>query len=213
MESDEPDVFERKRKFETLLDRLNKHRNKTQLTLKGNDLRYNVYLKKMNKLTRSDLGLDFAAYKDYVSNLREFAHVNRDMDVFANESLSFGAAEEDKNLLQAATDFEGFNPDLKGAKRVKEHGPSVQMTVAKLMRKSSGYLNDRDRAALKELRENMSLYLLHDMVLFDQLMRLYYREKANSKVDHKHVEMLQELKNDLPIELMEECGVSKREFD
>ena len=29
-------------------------------------MRYNVYLKKMNKLTRMDLGLDVEGYKDYV---------------------------------------------------------------------------------------------------------------------------------------------------
>jgi len=41
--------------------------------LRGNDLRYNVYLKKMNKLTRKDLGLDVEAYKDYCNNLKIFA--------------------------------------------------------------------------------------------------------------------------------------------
>ena len=46
-ESDEADVFERKRKFEKLLKKFNKHRQETALTLKGNDLRYNVYLRKL----------------------------------------------------------------------------------------------------------------------------------------------------------------------
>lgn len=32
-----------------------------------------------------DLGLDFEAYKDYVNNLKEFAHINGDMDFFAHE--------------------------------------------------------------------------------------------------------------------------------
>jgi hypothetical protein len=47
--------------------------------LKGNDLRYNVYLKKLEKMTRTDLGLDLAGYKDYVNNLQEFASVNKDL--------------------------------------------------------------------------------------------------------------------------------------
>ena len=46
-ESDEADVFERKKKFEKLLKKVNKHRQETALTLKGNDLRYNVYLRKL----------------------------------------------------------------------------------------------------------------------------------------------------------------------
>jgi len=43
------------------------------LILKGNDLRSNIWLKKMEKLARGDLGLDLAGYKDYVNNLKEFA--------------------------------------------------------------------------------------------------------------------------------------------
>ena len=58
------------------------------IALKGNDLRYNVYLKKLNKLSRKDLGLDLAAYKDYVNNLRDFAHINKDLDVFAAETMT-----------------------------------------------------------------------------------------------------------------------------
>jgi hypothetical protein len=49
MESDEADIFERKRKFEKLLDRFERHKADKRLLLKGNDLRYNVYLKKLNK--------------------------------------------------------------------------------------------------------------------------------------------------------------------
>jgi hypothetical protein len=66
MESDEADIFERKRKFEKLLDRFERHKADKRLLLKGNDLRYNVYLKKLNKYARKDMGLDIAGYKDYV---------------------------------------------------------------------------------------------------------------------------------------------------
>lgn len=78
MESDEADIFERKRKFEKLLQRFERHREENVLMLKGNDLRYNVYLKKLNKFARKDLGLDVAGYKDYVQNLKEFAGVRDD---------------------------------------------------------------------------------------------------------------------------------------
>lgn len=79
MESDEADIFERKRKFEKLLQRFERHREENVLTLKGNDLRYNVYLKKLNKFARKDLGIDVAGYKDYVANLKEFASVRDDL--------------------------------------------------------------------------------------------------------------------------------------
>jgi hypothetical protein len=72
IESEEADVFERAIKFEELSKRFEKHR-KEQWKLKGNDLRYNIYLKKMQKLVRMDLGLDVEGYKDYVHNLKVFA--------------------------------------------------------------------------------------------------------------------------------------------
>jgi len=43
---------------------------KEHMRLRGNDLRFNIYLRKMNKLARRDLGLDIEAYKDYINNLK-----------------------------------------------------------------------------------------------------------------------------------------------
>lgn len=82
-ESDEPDIFERKEKFEKLLKKFEEHRKQKGLILKGNDLRSNVWLKKMEKLARGDLGLDLLGYKDYINNLKEFANVNADAAFFA----------------------------------------------------------------------------------------------------------------------------------
>ena len=53
--------------------------------LRGNDLRYNIYMKKLNKLTRMDLGLDLEAYKDYINNLKQFAHLNHDFEIYARD--------------------------------------------------------------------------------------------------------------------------------
>lgn len=69
IESEEVDIFERKTKFEELLKRMEKHRQENA-HLRGNDLRYNIYMRKMNKMTRMDLGLDLEAYKDYINNLK-----------------------------------------------------------------------------------------------------------------------------------------------
>lgn len=80
------DIFERKNKFEELLRRITKHRKETA-HLRGNDLRFNVYMRKLSKLTRLDLGLDLEAYKDYINNLKQFAHLNSDFEIFARDSL------------------------------------------------------------------------------------------------------------------------------
>jgi len=86
IESEEADPYTRREKFEKLLARFEKHKEENK-DLKGNDLRYNVYLRKLNKMTRMDMGLDLAAYKDYVNNLREFSRFNKDIGMFANDSM------------------------------------------------------------------------------------------------------------------------------
>jgi len=87
IESEEADVMERRKKFDELLKRFEKHK-KEKGHLRGNDLRYNLYLKKMQKLTRVDLGLDVEAYKDYVNNLKQFANINQDFEIFARDDIS-----------------------------------------------------------------------------------------------------------------------------
>jgi hypothetical protein len=77
---------------------MEKHR-KESAHLRGNDLRYNIYIKKLEKLTRKDLGLDIEAYKDYVNNLRHFSHVNADFEIFAKENLKVTDPEYKQLLL------------------------------------------------------------------------------------------------------------------
>lgn len=86
MVSEEEDIFERVRKFEELQRRLAEHK-KNAWKMRGNDLRYNIYLKKINKLTRMDLGLDVLAYKDYVQNLTVFAKYNKDYEILADDHI------------------------------------------------------------------------------------------------------------------------------
>lgn len=65
---------------------MEQHRAET-MRLRGNDLRFNIYLRKLNKLARKDLGIDVEAYKDYINNLKQFAHVNTDMQLYAADKL------------------------------------------------------------------------------------------------------------------------------
>ena len=93
-ESDDPDIFKRTENFKKVLKKMEEHKKQNLLTYKGNDLRYNVYLKKLNKMARKDMGIDILGYKDYVNNLKEFAHINKDMHVFAAESMAIGTNPE-----------------------------------------------------------------------------------------------------------------------
>jgi hypothetical protein len=53
-----------------LLKKFQDHRKEKGLLLKGNDLRSNIYLRKMQKMARGELGLDILGYKDYINNLK-----------------------------------------------------------------------------------------------------------------------------------------------
>lgn len=44
-------------------------------------------------------GLDIAAYKDYVNNLKQFAHINKDFEVFARDDFFAGAGNEQMELI------------------------------------------------------------------------------------------------------------------
>jgi len=41
-----------------------------------------------------------AAYKDYVNNLKEFAHINKDLNIFTAESLVSDSDVNEKGLLK-----------------------------------------------------------------------------------------------------------------
>lgn len=81
--SEEADIFERKARFERLHKKYTKLQKEKGLLLKGNDLRSNIYLRKMEKLARKDLGLDIIGYKDYTNNLKRFARYNSDLGILA----------------------------------------------------------------------------------------------------------------------------------
>jgi hypothetical protein len=52
IESEEVDIFKRKAKFEEISNRFNQHKQESLENLKGNDWKYNVYLKKLQKLVK-----------------------------------------------------------------------------------------------------------------------------------------------------------------
>jgi len=178
IDSDDPDIFERTKKFEKVLKRFNKHREEKMLTLKGNDLRYNVYLKKLQKLSRKDLGLDIAAYKDYVNNLKEFAHINKDLNIFAAESLIVDSDLDERGILHikdSSTTQPDIQTHLEGRERFEANQKSIHLTLAKFLRTNSGFISERDRKIVKELNENLKLYMLNDSFMCDQLSRVFNR--------------------------------------
>jgi len=179
VESEEVDIFTRKEKFEKLLARFEKHKEENK-DLKGNDLRYNVYLKKLNKMTRMDMGLDLAAYKDYVNNLQEFSRINKDIGIFAQDSMAHEADfnSEQRRMLKAEADFK--NEDNDPTKDIAIVN-SIVFTVRKLLRSSTGYLNHRDTLAAEALMTDMHKWCMHSPHLLHLIKRLHKKRLDDRK--------------------------------
>lgn len=214
IESEEVDIFERKNKFDELLRRIEKHRRENA-HLRGNDLRYNIYMKKLNKLTRKDLGLDLEAYKDFINNLKQFAHVNKDFELFARDSLATNQPEY-RELLEIR-----FKPSHNGGGgllhpeqdigRFNVRCEEMYNMLRKLRREACGFLTARDRDLAEDLIKNLKDYLRH-IDLFQMVKGVYDKRQLEIKE--------RRLTNNGIIEVekvkeahLEEAGVSRREFE
>lgn len=154
------DIFERRKKFEELSTRMEKHR-KEAAHLRGNDLRYNIYIKKLEKLTRKDLGLDIEAYKDYINNLKHFAHVNADFEIFAQENMKLEDSEYRTLLMLNGKSF--TNPlELTEEERTRLRTDEIYNTLRKLKRSHNSHLNDKDRANLSDFMKDIRKYIQVD---------------------------------------------------
>ena len=73
IDSDEPNILDRNIKFEEIKKRFEKHRKYSIDVLQGNDYQFNMYLRKMQKLSQSKTGgLDLDGYKDYLNTVMFF---------------------------------------------------------------------------------------------------------------------------------------------
>ena len=142
-----------------------------------------------------------AAYKDYVNNLKEFAHINKDLNIFTAESLVADSDINEKGLLKI-TPASASQPDiethLKGQERVEANSKSINFTLAKFLRTNSGFITKRDHAAIKEITENLELYILNEPYLAERLHRVYQKRKKEHNEMTKKALMLKELLTDVP---------------
>jgi hypothetical protein len=116
-----------------------------------------------------DLGLDLAAYKDYVNNLREFAHVHKDLHMFTFDDMN-GVKDglETPNYL-LRLEFENADSDPAKEKAIIA---SITLTIRKLLRKNAGYTTIRDEMAVEAFLKNMGRYFLIDTRLMQLTKRL-----------------------------------------
>mmetsp|Transcript_38618 Transcript_38618/g.27949 ORF Transcript_38618/g.27949 Transcript_38618/m.27949 type:complete len:84 (-) Transcript_38618:3074-3325(-) len=83
----------------------------------------------MTKLTRMDHGLDIAAYKDYVNNLKQFAHINKDFEIFARDDLTYGDQENMELLSMDLSKIDGAQDAMNRYNQQKKDIPALLMTL------------------------------------------------------------------------------------
>lgn len=79
-------------------------------------------------------------------------------------------------VARGAAAFE--NDTSKGIERVKNHGSSILLSVAKLLRPHASYLNARDYAALNDLEKHIMDYMQYDTNILDTINRLVKKTRA-----------------------------------
>lgn len=210
LKSEEADIFERKAKFDKLLKKFQDHQNEKGLLLKGNDLRSNIYLRKMQKLARQDLGLDVIGYKDYVNNLRTFAQYNSDLTVLSHDNMWKDVPEGSKKLIEL--DAKAFDDNSTGIERANKHSDTVSVSLAKCMRTHYQNMNKRDERALDDLAENLNSYLAVSMTLVDQVKRFYRLHRLDRNDRGSWDDLFTQL-HEVTVEILEEANVSGRQFE
>jgi hypothetical protein len=70
--SDEEEFFSRKKNFDIISKKLDKYMTEKFHLFKGNDLKYNNYVRKIQKLSMKQ-SLDLEGYKDYIENLKNIS--------------------------------------------------------------------------------------------------------------------------------------------
>ena len=111
-----------------------------------------------------DLGLDLEAYKDYINNLKQFAHLNHDFEIYARDQLLFINDPKYKQIVEARNDE--ATPELMNeAAQFKYNCENIVNTLIKLRRKANGFLTKKDIRNLEEFRSDMRKYL-YDFEVF-----------------------------------------------
>jgi hypothetical protein len=88
IDSDDQEFHNRKRNFDIISKKLNRYYEQKYHLFRGNDLRYNNYIRKLQKLSKKE-SLDAEGYKDFVTNYKKLINSNSDsLNAIANIYLN-----------------------------------------------------------------------------------------------------------------------------
>ena len=145
--------------------------------MKGNDLRYNLYLTKMQKLSRKDLGLDVEGYKNFINNIKMFAKCNHDFEILAKEDLSIPPGLF--NPLDSNLDYlyeESLESQTEKA-QLKEKTKQLKNSIGKLYKDYKSQIFEKDIQSIEEFLLEPKKFLDFDGDLAIDVKKLYDKRK------------------------------------
>ncbi len=99
--SDDFDFYSRKRNFDIISKKMNKYLDTKFQMYRGNDLRYNNYLRKLEKLSKHE-NLDYEGFKDYLKGVKEL-----------NESKNLALKKIANHFLSELLDKESLQSEIR----------------------------------------------------------------------------------------------------
>lgn len=94
-----------------------------------------------------------------------------------------------------------------GKQRAKKHHKAVLLTIAKMLRTGACHFNDRDDAAIAELKAHFKLYVTHVPLVLDYL-RLLNKKYKQVQIDKEKREKMILSFMDVSDEIIKKSGVS-----
>ena len=138
-----------------------------------------MYIKKMKKLTRKDLGLDMEAFKDYYNNLQIFAKYSDDYKILADNKIdnkiegALGTAfETEENRQNLYEDEEKIEIEKFKAKEKKQLSQML-ITIRKLFRQYKSPLSENYYDIVAKFEADPHFFLDKDIEIVIYMKKFY----------------------------------------
>lgn len=131
--SDDFEFFNRRRNFEIISKKLNRYYDTKFQLYKGNDLRYNNYIRKLTKLSKHE-SLDYEGYKDFLENCKKL-----------NESKSQAMKGIAKHFLDELLTKESLQSEIRDFVKICENSNERKINTSTLGKDIKDILENTDK--------------------------------------------------------------------
>lgn len=136
-----------------------------------------------------DLGLDIEAYKDYLNNLKQFAHLNNDFMLFANDDMKISNIEHREMVTIIDPDSGKVTHKSGFADENELFDAKCKMvfnTLGKLRREAAAFLSKDDKNTMEEFFNNLREYIIGNIDIFEIVKVIYDKRNEQLAARQEH---------------------------